>query len=37
MIICAHIPWLRGVAVMLSREGLPDDGDNDVQSDRMAA
>ncbi|WP_347916768.1 AI-2E family transporter [Paracoccus marcusii] len=37
MIICAHIPWLRGVAVMLSREGLPDDGDNDVQSDRTAA
>lgn len=37
MIICAHIPWLRGIAVMLSREGLPDDGDNDVQSDRMAA
>ena len=37
MIICAHIPWLRGVAVMLSREGLPDDGDNDVQSDRMVA
>lgn len=37
MIICAHIPWLRGLAVMLSREGLPDDGDNDVQSDRMAA
>lgn len=37
MIICAHIPWLRGVAVMLSREGLPDDGDNDVQSDWMAA
>jgi len=37
MIICAHIPWLRGVAVMLSREGLPDDGDSDVQSDRMAA
>jgi len=37
MIICAHIPWLRGVAVMLSREGLPDDGDNDVQSDRIVA
>ncbi|WP_405405540.1 AI-2E family transporter [Paracoccus sp. Ld10] len=37
MIICAHIPWLRGVAVMLSREGLPDDGDGDVQSGRMAA
>ena len=37
MIICAHIPWLRGVAVMLSREGLPDDGEGDTQSDRMAA
>ncbi|WP_081994729.1 AI-2E family transporter [Paracoccus sp. PAMC 22219] len=37
MIICAHIPWLRGVAVMLSREGLPDDGEGDAQSDRMAA
>jgi len=24
MIICAHIPWLHPVAVMLSREGLPD-------------
>lgn len=29
MIVCAHIPWLRPVAVMLSREGLPDDGSND--------
>ena len=27
MIICAHIPWLRSVAVLLSREGLPDAGD----------
>ena len=26
MIVCAHIPWLRPVAVMLSREGLPEDG-----------
>ena len=26
MIVCAHIPWLRPVAVMLSREGHPDDG-----------
>ena len=26
MIVCAHIPWLRPVAIMLSREGLPDDG-----------
>lgn len=25
MIVCAQIPWLRPVAVMLSREGLPDD------------
>jgi AI-2 transport protein TqsA len=24
MIICSHIPELRGVAVLLSREGLPD-------------
>lgn len=30
MIICAHIPWLRGVAVLLSREGLPDDGTGDT-------
>lgn len=29
MIVCAHIPWLRPVAVMLSREGHPDDGLND--------
>ena len=29
MIVCAHIPWLRAVAVMLSREGLPDDGADD--------
>lgn len=29
MIVCAHIPWLRPVAVMLSREGLPDDGSSD--------
>lgn len=25
MVVCAQIPWLRPVAVMLSREGLPDD------------
>ncbi|MDP5307902.1 AI-2E family transporter [Paracoccus spongiarum] len=31
MIVCAHIPWLRPVAVMLSREGLPDDGSSDDQ------
>lgn len=38
MIICAHIPWLRGVAVMLSREGLPDDGAGDEAApDRAAA
>ncbi|MDO5530114.1 MAG: AI-2E family transporter [Paracoccus sp. (in: a-proteobacteria)] len=30
MIACAHIPWLRGLAVVLSREGLPDDGLTDV-------
>lgn len=35
MIVCAHIPWLRPVAVMLSREGLPDDGSDD--SDRRGA
>ncbi|MCF3974916.1 AI-2E family transporter [Paracoccus sp. EGI L200073] len=29
MIVCAHIPWLRPVAVLLSREGLPDDGSGD--------
>ena len=29
MIVCAHIPWLRPVAVMLSREGHPDDGMTD--------
>lgn len=25
MIICAHIPWLRSVAILLSREGFADD------------
>ncbi|TRW96344.1 AI-2E family transporter [Paracoccus sp. M683] len=29
MIVCSHIPWLRPVAVMLSREGLPEDGLSD--------
>lgn len=33
MIVCAHIPWLRPVAVMLSREGLPDDGSGDETED----
>ncbi|MGR3200288.1 MAG: AI-2E family transporter, partial [Paracoccus sp. (in: a-proteobacteria)] len=37
MIICAHIPWLRAVAVMLSREGLPDDGSGDADEDRLVA
>ncbi|WBU58911.1 AI-2E family transporter [Paracoccus albus] len=26
MIVCAHIPWMRPIAIMLSREGHPDDG-----------
>ena len=30
MIVCAQIPWLRPVAVMLSREGLPDDETDDA-------
>lgn len=25
MVVCAQVPWLRPLAVMLSREGLPDD------------
>lgn len=29
MIICAHISWLRPVAIILSREGLADDGLSD--------
>ncbi|MDO5643236.1 MAG: AI-2E family transporter [Paracoccus sp. (in: a-proteobacteria)] len=29
MIVCAHIPWLRPIAIMLSREGHPDDGMTD--------
>lgn len=33
MIVCAHIPWLRPVAVLLSREGLPDDGSSDRNDD----
>lgn len=36
MIICAHIPWLRSVAVLLSREGLPDTGDPDAARPRRA-
>ncbi len=37
MIVCAHIPWLRPVAVLLSREGLPDDGrsDDEVEAVRQ--
>jgi len=37
MIVCAHIPWLRPVAVMLSREGLPDDGSGDPTEEPLAA
>ncbi|MDN5569637.1 MAG: AI-2E family transporter, partial [Paracoccus sp. (in: a-proteobacteria)] len=37
MIVCAHIPWLRPVAVMLSREGLPDDGTSDRHDSPRAA
>lgn len=37
MIVCAHIPWLRPVAVMLSREGLPDDGSEDTGDTQLAA
>lgn len=35
MIVCAHIPWLRPVAVLLSREGLPDDGGNDEDTESV--
>lgn len=34
MIVCAHIPWLWPVAVLLSREGLPDDGSEDGDQSR---
>jgi|TARA_B100001146_G_scaffold216720_1_gene220463 predicted PurR-regulated permease PerM len=37
MIVCAHIPWLRPVAVLLSREGLPDDGSSDEDDDAPAS
>ncbi|RJL06120.1 AI-2E family transporter [Paracoccus aestuarii] len=37
MIVCAHIPWLRPVAILLSREGLPDDGSGDPDETRIAA
>ncbi|SCY57456.1 AI-2E family transporter [Paracoccus tibetensis] len=37
MIVCAHVPWLRPVAVMLSREGLPDDGNDPEEAPRIAA
>ncbi|MFV0292020.1 MAG: AI-2E family transporter [Paracoccus sp. (in: a-proteobacteria)] len=30
MIVCAHIPWMRPIAIMLSREGHPDDGLTDA-------
>ncbi|WP_322626749.1 hypothetical protein [Paracoccus beibuensis] len=30
MIVCAQIPWLRRVAIMLSREGLSDEGTDGV-------
>lgn len=33
MIICAHIPWLRPVAIILSREGQPDDVDEPSSGD----
>lgn len=32
MIICSHIPWLRPVAILLSREGYADDGLADADS-----
>lgn len=31
MIICAHIPWLRPIAVLLSHEGLPDQDEPEEQ------
>ncbi len=37
MIVCAHIPWLRPVAVLLSREGLPDTGTGDLAPLRRRA
>lgn len=37
MIVCAHIPWLRPVAILLSREGLPDDGSGDGLPPSIAA
>lgn len=37
MIVCAHIPWLRPMAVLLSREGLPDDGISDDEPRSRAA
>ena len=37
MIVCSHIPSLRPVAVLLSREGLPDTALDPVAQDRDAA
>ncbi|MDO5706394.1 MAG: AI-2E family transporter, partial [Paracoccus sp. (in: a-proteobacteria)] len=38
MIVCAHIPWLQPVAIMLSREGLPELAmtEEGTQTDRAA-
>ena len=37
MIICAHIPWLRPIAVLLSHEGLPDQDEPEEPQHRDAA
>lgn len=34
MIVCTHIPWLRPVAIILSREGFADDGLGDRATNR---
>ena len=37
MIICAHIPWLRPIAILLSHEGLPDQDETEDESQHLDA
>ena len=37
MSVCAHIPWLRPIAVLLSHEGLPDQDEPEEPQHRDAA
>lgn len=37
MIICAHIPWLRPIAILLSHEGSPDQDETEDESQHLDA